>query len=428
MGELSVYRLGRAVPVLVGHIGEGGTSFSYDPGYLGATEAAPLSLSLSLRSGEFGAAELRPYFEGLLAEGRARSSLASELGLSEDDWLGLLAACGEECIGDVLICERGVAPNAAEGGYTPLGEAELRSLFLSDSDVARENVRTRLSLAGTQSKTALAHDPGQPLNVGWLRPVGLSVSTHILKTSHLHDLPEVEFLCMAAARACGADVAPVALLDFGSPVLAIERFDRRVRLVGGGLVVERLHQEDVAQALGITGGSKYVELEGGSVCEMVRLLRDHSVRPAFDLPALAQMLCLNYLVGNCDAHLKNYSVLHEGVSRGGRALVRLAPAYDIVSTTYFPNHPRKLAMRIGGASKIDEVTAESFGVLAGELGIKDGALRRLARPLVEGLADGVLRAGEGEFGPVLGSTPYVAEDLVEDMAPRMRVLRRYCGE
>lgn len=428
MGELSVYRLGQAAPVLVGHIGEGGTSFSYDPGYLGSTEAVSLSLSLPLGSGEFGAAELRPYFEGLLAEGQARRSLASELGLSENDWVGLLAACGEECIGDVLICERCAAPNASEGGYAPLGEAELRSMFLSDSDVARENVRTRLSLAGTQSKTALAHDPGRGPGTGWLRPIGLSASTHILKTSHLHDLPEVEFLCMSAARACGMDVSAVALLGVGSPILAVERFDRLVARDEGGLVVERLHQEDVAQALGITGGSKYAELEGGSVREMARLLRDHSVRPALDVSALAQILCLNYLVGNCDAHLKNYSVLHVGVSRGGRALVRLAPAYDIVSTTYFPNHPRKLAMRLGGASTIDEVTAESFGVLASELGIKDGALRRLARPLVEGLADGVLRAGEGEFGSVLGSTPYVAEDLVEDMAPRMRVLRRYCGE
>ena len=83
-------------------------------------------------------------------------------------------------------------------------------------------------------------------------------------------------------------------------------------------------------------------------------------------------------------------------------------------------------MRVGDALTIDDVTPESFGVLARDLGIKDGALRRIARPLVEGLADCVVRAGEGEFGPVLESTPYVAEDLAEDIAPRVRILEQYC--
>ena len=76
-------------------------------------------------------------------------------------------------------------------------------------------------------------------------------------------------------------------------------------------------------------------------------------------------------------------------------------------------------MRIGGAQTVDEVTADSFRVLAADLGIRDSALRRLASPLVEGLVEGVRRAGEGEFGDVLESTPYVADDLIENMMPRM---------
>ena len=83
-------------------------------------------------------------------------------------------------------------------------------------------------------------------------------------------------------------------------------------------------------------------------------------------------------------------------------------------------------MRIGGAPTIDEVDADSFRALARELGVRDSALRRLATPLVEGLADGIRRAGEGAFGTVLASTPYVAEDLVEDMAPRLGILSEYC--
>ena len=84
-------------------------------------------------------------------------------------------------------------------------------------------------------------------------------------------------------------------------------------------------------------------------------------------------------------------------------------------------------MRIGDARTVDEVTADSFRALAADLGIRDSALRRLASPLVEGLVEGVRRAGEGEFGDVLESTPYVADDLIENMMPRVGVLSEYCS-
>lgn len=423
-----VYRLERSSAVLAGALDERGTSFSYDAEYLGAPGVTPLSLSLPLRPEGFDGEEIRPYFEGLLAEGSARTALASELGIAEEDWVGILAACGRECVGDVLVVDRRLPESPLDvGGYEPLGDDALRRMFLNEPSVARENVATRLSLAGTQSKTALAYDDELSERGRWLRPVGLSASTHVLKTSHLRDLPEVEYLCMSAARTCGMSVADVRLLDLGNPVLAVERFDREVSHVDGRLMVSRCHQEDMAQALGVNGGSKYAELDGGSIHVMAELLKRHGARPASDVAGLAQTACLNYLVGNCDAHLKNFSILHEGRDRDGGALVSLAPAYDVVSTTYFPNHPRRLAMRLGDARTIDEVMPDSLHALAADLGIRDSALRRLARPLVEGMVDGVRRASEGELGPVLESTPYIADDLIEDMMPRVRILSEYCA-
>ena len=423
-----VYRLERSSADLVGSLDERGTSFSYDAEYLETPGATPLSLSLPLRPEGFDGEEIRPYFEGLLAEGSARTALASELGIAEEDWVGILAACGRECVGDVLVVDRRLPESPLDvGGYEPLDDDALRMMFLNEPSIARENVATRLSLAGTQSKTALAFDDELSERGRWLRPVGLSASTHVLKTSHLRDLPEVEYLCMSAARTCGMNVADVRLLGLGNPVLAVERFDREVSHVDGRLVVSRRHQEDMAQALGVNGGSKYAELDGGSIHVMAELLKRHGARPASDVAGLAQTACLNYLVGNCDAHLKNFSILHEGRDRDGGALVSLAPAYDVVSTTYFPNHPRRLAMRLGGARTIDEVTPDSLHALAADLGIRDSALRRLARPLVEGMVDGVRRASEGELGPVLESTPYIADDLIEDMMPRVRVLSEYCA-
>lgn len=423
-----VYRLEHSSAIFVGGLDEYGASFSYDTEYLGMPGATPMSLSLPLRPERFDGEEIRPYFEGLLAEGRARAALASELGLAEEDWVGMLAACGRECVGDVLVLGHRLPTHPLDvGTYEPLDDDALRKMFLNEPSVARENVVTRLSLAGTQSKTALAYDDELSERGRWLRPVGLSASTHILKTSHLRDLPEVEFLCMSAARLCGVRAAGVRLLGLGNPVLAVDRFDREASRADGGMVVLRRHQEDMAQALGVNGGSKYAELDGGSIHAMAELLKGHGARPASDVAGLAQTVCLNYLVGNCDAHLKNFSILHEGRDRDGGALVSLAPAYDIVSTTYFPNHPRRLAMCLGDARTIDEVTPDSFHVLAADLGIRDSALRRLARPLVEGLERGVRRAAEGELGAVLESTPYVADDLMGDMLPRVRVLAEYCA-
>ena len=93
-----VYRLERSSAVLVGTLDGRGTSFSYDAEYLGMPGATPLSLSLPLRLERFGGEEIRPYFEGLLAEGRARTVLAAELGIAEEDWVGMLAACGRDAL------------------------------------------------------------------------------------------------------------------------------------------------------------------------------------------------------------------------------------------------------------------------------------------------------------------------------------------
>ncbi len=127
-----VYRLRCGSAVLVGLLDERGTSFSYDAEYLGMPGATPLSLSLPLRLEEFSEGEIRPYFEGLLAEGRARAALASELGLAEEDWLGMLIACGRECIGDVLVLERPVERPLDVGSYESLDEDALRRMFLND--------------------------------------------------------------------------------------------------------------------------------------------------------------------------------------------------------------------------------------------------------------------------------------------------------
>lgn len=123
MERLAVSRLELSRPQTVGFIESDGASFRYDLSYLEADSAIPLSLSLPLGETPYSAEQFRPYFEGLLAEGATRQELAAELQLPEDDWLSLLAACGSECIGDVVI-----VPDSQEqaGGAASTGTIHTR--------------------------------------------------------------------------------------------------------------------------------------------------------------------------------------------------------------------------------------------------------------------------------------------------------------
>lgn len=125
---------------------------------------------------------------------------------------------------------------------------DLRQMFESFPSAAKENAASRLSLPGAQNKVGLTHDSSKDMSCGWMRPKGWSATTHILKTSHILSVPEVEYLCMSAASICGIKTAGVTLADVGAPVVAVCRFDRSIHGTGRDISVARLHQEDFAQA------------------------------------------------------------------------------------------------------------------------------------------------------------------------------------
>lgn len=187
MRDLEISRLSSDHPTVVGRIDREHGLFMYDEGYLAAPNAIALSNSLPLRPEPFNEGEFRPYFEGLLAEGVSRQALMSQLQIPENDYLSLLAACGKDCIGDVVISDESIGDSIQrapmKAGYDGVSRDDLRRMFESFPSAARENAASRLSLAGAQNKVGLAHDPSQDMNCGWMRPKGWSATTHILKTS-----------------------------------------------------------------------------------------------------------------------------------------------------------------------------------------------------------------------------------------------------
>lgn len=418
MESLVVSRVagGRLLPVgLVDRSSESRPTFSYLEEYCESEGSIPLSRSLPLRKGAFEELEFRPYFEGLLPEGPIRTALAANLSASEQDYLTLLGCSGLDCIGDVVVRPITEGLFWDGGSYAPLDREELLRTFADAQALTVSNVASRLSLAGTQGKVGLAHLPGAGMDEGWLRPEAGAASTHVLKTSSISRIEELELLCMTAAESCGLRVAHAEALMLGRPVISSERFDRLARADERGLCVERLHQEDLAQAFGMSPGAKYLELEGGTYHAIAQLLYERSSMVLEDLGQLARIAVFDYLVGNCDNHLKNLSVVYAG------GTLRLAPAYDIVCTTYFERFSREMGRRLGSTRSIDEVRAEDFDLLARDLGVGRRLMRRICAELRERVVPAVLDAGE-RLSDVVETIPYTAEDLVTDMEPRLSVL------
>lgn len=195
-----------------------------------------------------------------------------------------------------------------------------------------------------------------------------------------------------------------------------ERFDRVVQKVGNVLHVERLHQEDLAQVFGVTSRSKYLELPQGTYRSIARLIYERSSSALADIDQLARIAIYDYLIGNCDNHLKNLSVLYDK-----NGALRLAPAYDMLCTTFFERYSREMGRRLGSVRAIDKVTADDFLLLADEIGMGRRRMKRLCASMARAVVEAVVQAGD-LLESVLEGASFAAEDLVGDMGPRIAVL------
>lgn len=400
--------------------------FSYSPEYLADPRRGALSLSLPLQSDSFPENEFRPYFEGLLPEGDERRALAANLAVREDDYLAMLARCGVDCIGDVILDRRAYAAPAA---YRQVELASLKSTAASSASRARIHTESRLSLAGTQSKIGLYHDGSAGISEGWFQPLGGAPSNYILKFAdgELPDLLTIEYLSLACAKACGLEVAETHLLSPRAPVLCSQRFDRKE---GAGGIVDglpaplRLHQEDFAQAMGLLPASKYAELQPSTAQSVAHFMQRRFSAPGLARLAFARIALFNYLIGNCDNHLKNLSISY---SEDGRSF-RLSPAYDIVSTAYFERFSRQMGMALGATRDIDEVGPRDILAFSRQAGIGprllSGVVERFESSAVPALRKAASALAEGGFD----AAPYICDDLEGELAPRLRVLQAATGK
>lgn len=322
--------------------------FTYDPGWLEQSDAIPLSRSLPLRPESFPPNRTRPFFAGILPEAEVRRKIAGILGVSEGNYFGLLERLGGECAGAVSLFPEGGAPELEGNAHHELSDAELGQIVeaLPRRPLLAGREGLRLSLAGAQDKLPLVLHRGR-----FSLPLGNTPTTHILKPEpdRFPGLAVNEFFCLTLAAEIGLHAVGIEYRLIGSiPCVLVKRYDRRENASGQ---VQRVHQEDFCQALGTPPERKY-QVEGGpTVADGIRLLREWATAPVVDIRNFVDGLIFNLIIGNADAHGKNYSMLYEGGER------RLAPLYDLVCTLAWPELSKALAMRVGASRHINEVNA-----------------------------------------------------------------------
>ena len=354
--------------------------FRYEDSWRGSGGFA-VSVSLPLSQEVFPPAEAvaHRFFANLLPEGEARRRVVIESRIPDSDF-DLLRAIGGECAGALSLRPDDREPTG-EARYAELSAPDLANLIRSRgrTPVARGEPHPRLSLAGAQDKCPiLIRDDRFHL------PLGEAPSSHILKFTipDYSHVPAYEAVLTDLARRIGLTTCDVEFrrLSIGSnslDFLVIKRFDR-VATSDGGL--ERLHQEDFCQALGVGPERKYEDDGGVDFASCYKLVRDVSTEPALDAIQLLRWQMFNLLAGNSDGHAKNLALLYQD-----DRTVRLAPFYDLVCTRAIENVNARLAFAVGSERVPGDVRVEHWERLATDLKIGARYVRRLVREAAEGV-------------------------------------------
>lgn len=351
-----------------------GTSFFYDEAYLSSEFAQPISFSLPLQAEAFTNQDLPPFFEGLLPEGYLRTAMAHALHVDGSFPAGLLQKLNDESIGGLVFS---TVENISRDtwSYQPLEQENLIEFASHPLVTAVEfGTSSRLSLAGAQSKIGLFHR-GNDLDAGWFIPEGSAPSNTIVKASNgAYPLQTVnEAFCLAVARHCGFDVAETELFPIPNhePLLIVSRFDRIARsttvTVDNQPAPLRLHQEDLCQAAGLSSRFKYEPTDGHYLSLGARIISRTSSDPFGDKMMFFNRVLFDYLIGNCDNHLKNHSLLWNETWSSRM----LSPLYDITCTTLYPSLDREMGVSLCPSRRIDDVTAEDIRRAAKEIGIAE---------------------------------------------------------
>ncbi len=405
---------------------EGEERFSYDEGYLQMSSSVPIYPVLPLSPKPCDAGATRAAFSSLGPEGAVGRDVRIALRAGREAVVPVLGRLNHETVGALTFTHADEEPDYAPMEPRSVGEDFLRSLASDSTRTAYETMlASRLSLNGAVAKIGVTRRDG-----AWFLPRGLEPTTHILKagSESYPDQMLNEALCMRCAVACGfEDAARTSLiaLDGCEPILVSERFDRTVTKgrPHGLSSVMRLHQADFCQIAGIAVDAlKYVPAEdlvpNYNMMVASTISRESSERYG-DRSYLFEVQVFNYLVGNCDNHLKNLSMTWAS----DWSSKTVSPIYDVTCTTMYPELSREMGLGIGRHRSIDAVVSSDFLELARQMGVSVVQAQASLSDLAERFVPSLYEAAESLEGESAVDAKRLAKAFEVDSCRRLEVVR-----
>ncbi|ARU05863.1 regulator [Comamonas serinivorans] len=369
--------------------------------YLGSSEADTQRILTSARDARLVRTDGRwpAYFQNLLPEGHNRDRLAAERGCSPDDEFELLAAAGHDLMGalEVEPVSQGEAiPDVVRHWHTTQGLDVLEPGFVEFP------VADAASLPGVVTKFSAVQD-GRRYTV---HRRGAAGSVILKLPSRQHpDLVANEYGCYRLCQALGLTTADARVITREQAelpehvpfhdILAVQRFDH---LPDGS----RVHMEEFNQALGYAPRHKYGKGLHQDWPTMLRVLDALSPQPVADTREFLARTVAALLMGNTDAHLKNWALVYPD----GRQ-PRLAPAYDCVCVAaFFPGSPpQQYAVNKAIDATMRALTWDALKAL-----IESAGLRRAARHVA--WLKALVRQAQADWPALLRDTPPAMREAV----------------
>ncbi len=347
---LEIQLHGQRIGVLV-HYQGGRNIFSFDPAYVEDYYRTGMTYSLRQISDsknwskpQITRQRLSPVLSNLLPEGSLREWISLRLKKSQDNEYPILASTGRDLPGALVALSMHEVP---EWALRSRDRVEPIKLPITEQT-------NHFSLAGVQMKfssglkNGVFHIQGSTKGESWI----------IKPPDHRYrGVPENEYTAMKLAEKIGIEIPEVQLVDrkkvSGIPEInlpdeqycyAIKRFDRSIE----GCV----HMEDFAQILNVYPHEKY---DKGNYEQIAKTLMYFSEKRTEDIQQMARRLLANILLGNGDAHLKNWSVIYPDKHRPV-----LSPAYDIVSTFLYLDADQGAALNMGKKKKWNDIALDTF--------------------------------------------------------------------
>ena len=321
------------------------------------------------------------WFSHLLPEGRLREAVASAAGTNKAREFNLLARIG---IDDL--------PGALRVGPAD----ELRNIKQPPELTAaehgeNENPLLKFSLAGAQLKFSI-YKGKKGLTVPVKGQAGNVIAKLPDSRPGFSNVPEAELACLHLARSSGIDTPKASLVsiseiagledwakEVSAPALIVDRFDRNEH--------GRIHMEELAQVLSVPATvemAKYRRANFETIASVVGGLCGLE-----SVGDVITRIVFNVLIGNGDAHLKNWAVLYPNSIKPV-----LSPIYDVLPTVlYMPGDD--MGLKLADSRAFEDVRIESFDRIGSRTSFGVDNARACAKQAVERVLENWHSLGEG---------------------------------